>query len=612
MTYFTQVKALFLEFCASLRDSRASSRESLAFALSIDRLVVNDRRFNVLLENFVLMVVSSFFGYLMQKVSEGWLAPGRVRIEHVLTFATCSLVFGFVTVWYKQLVVYRRSKFDDIGRQLLDDMEVEKMVSLDVGRITDPEFVELRTHARGRGRYAFKELWVERYQVWASCLAMLGSFAVIIALDVWIVLIMCLPLIPGLLKSILVDKRERELDEALVHPERVRDEYAWCLRDTVMSVQTKLFGFVPRYLKKYATSKSEILERRFLQHRFVRKANILVGAVQRVSFAAVLVYLGVAVVHGEYDLLKLFALFGSARTFSRGLNDISWRTTRLAELHKDYLYLKRILDTEPLLDESGCEEVSYGSAPTIGIAGVRMKYPRQDAYALKDCTLAINPGSRIMIVGKNGCGKTTLLRLISKVFLPTEGEVLLDGVDVRTIKQASLLNYVMYVTQGNRIADFPIDTAVTGLDRDKIDYERLLVASSMLGADEFVSRLPFGYQTQIGVEWPGGVDLSTGQMQRLKLVAAMYRLLDPDVHVGLFDEPMANCDAQTRTRFYSALSHSALRQKTIVVVAHDPLYLSYFQRVVVMDDGHVTHDICTPEEIAGYREKLALNLSADL
>ena len=101
-----------------------------------------------------------------------------------------------------------------------------------------------------------------------------------------------------------------------------------------------------------------------------------------------------------------------------------------------------------------------------------------------------------------------------------------------------------------------------------------------------VIALPEGMKTWIGEDWPTGRGFSTGQMQRLALAGAFYRFLDPRIFIGIFDEPMANCDVETRTRFYRSIGKAPeFSRKTVLMSLHDPLYLQQFDRVVLLEVG---------------------------
>ncbi len=155
--------------------------------------------------------------------------------------------------------------------------------------------------------------------------------------------------------------------------------------------------------------------------------------------------------------------------------------------------------------------------------------------------------------------------------------------------------------------------ALTGLVGEAIDGDRMALALLYSGADDVVAALPDGMRTWIGEQWPGGRGFSTGQMQRLALAGAFYRFLDPFVFVGIFDEPMANCDVETRSRFYQSIRKAPeFSRKTILMSLHDPLYLQYFDRVLLLEDGAIAKDLRGHAEIVGYRERIALALAADL
>ena len=139
------------------------------------------------------------------------------------------------------------------------------------------------------------------------------------------------------------------------------------------------------------------------------------------------------------------------------------------------------------------------------------------------------------------------------------------------------------------------------------------LALDFSGADEIVATLPEGMETWIGEQWPGGRGFSTGQLQRLALAGAFYRFLDPGIFVGIFDEPMANCDVETRTRFYQSVSKaSEFKDKTVLMSLHDPLYLHYFDRILLLEKGVIVEDLRGHEKIVSYRERIAMTLAGDL
>ena len=145
------------------------------------------------------------------------------------------------------------------------------------------------------------------------------------------------------------------------------------------------------------------------------------------------------------------------------------------------------------------------------------------------------------------------------------------------------------------------------------ELSRLWAALEVTDARRLVQEDPRGLGVWNGTEWSDGRGFSTGQEQRLLLAAGVYRALNPSMHIMLLDEPTANCDAEMKSHFFSALTKSpSLKRHTVLVSMHDPLYLHYFDRVLHFENGSLMQDLRTTSQIEAYREKIALSLAGDL
>jgi ATP-binding cassette subfamily B protein len=272
-----------------------------------------------------------------------------------------------------------------------------------------------------------------------------------------------------------------------------------------------------------------------------------------------------------------------------------------------------VLATQPLIDESHAEDIEITETPELLVEDISFAYPSTGIPVISGCSLIIRPGEKVALVGRNGSGKTTLQRLIAKIYVPTNGSIWIDGHEIRSVRQQSWLNYVVVATQELKLPSMEIARALTGHVATEIDKNRMGAALVFSGADDVVTELPDGINTWIGEDWPTGRGFSTGQMQRLALAGAFYRFLDPKIFVGIFDEPMANCDVETRARFYQSVSKAPeFRRKTVIMSLHDPLYLQHFDRVLLLQDGKVAKDLRGHDEIVSYRERIAMTLAGDL
>lgn len=213
----------------------------------------------------------------------------------------------------------------------------------------------------------------------------------------------------------------------------------------------------------------------------------------------------------------------------------------------------------------------------IRFEGVRVTYPNASGDALRDVTLGIPHGARTAFVGPNGSGKTTLLGLVPRLYDPSEGRVLVDGVDIATVGVRSLREQIGVVTQETVLFRGTIMHNIaygTGADEG-----RVRAAAIKARADEFIERLPLGYQTMLG---EGGAGLSGGQRQRLSIARAILR----DPAILILDEATSMIDAESEAGIGEALGEFG-KGRTTLIVAHRLSTVMDCDSIVVLDQGRV-------------------------
>lgn len=197
---------------------------------------------------------------------------------------------------------------------------------------------------------------------------------------------------------------------------------------------------------------------------------------------------------------------------------------------------------------------------------------------LKDLTLEILPGKTIALVGRSGCGKTTLTKLLAGLLEASEGTILYDHTDLKTLNYRDLRQHIGLVLQENHLFDETIANNISFGDAEP-DFDRVLWAAQTANAHEFISRLPLGYETRIGET---GLAISGGQKQRIAIARALYH--DPPVLI--FDEATSALDTESERAIQSNMAQLK-SGRTCIVVAHRLSTIRDADMIVVLEHGKI-------------------------
>ena len=230
-------------------------------------------------------------------------------------------------------------------------------------------------------------------------------------------------------------------------------------------------------------------------------------------------------------------------------------------------------------DESGGDALDRPKpAGDLQLENVVFAYGPDSVPVVDGVTAAFPAGRMHGIIGPNGSGKTTTLKLLQRLYVPQQGRVVLDGADLEQFSRGQLAHWIGYVPQDPFLFGGTIKENIAQ-GREDADDEAILAAAKAAGVDDFVDDLKSGYETDVG---EGGRKLSSGQRQRLAIARALFN----DPVVLLLDEPSANLDKMTEERLIAVLKDLA-ESRTIIVVTHSPGLLKACQTITALNKGVV-------------------------
>jgi ATP-binding cassette subfamily B protein len=259
------------------------------------------------------------------------------------------------------------------------------------------------------------------------------------------------------------------------------------------------------------------------------------------------------------------------------MDAIGWVLSMSEECQTASQRLNEVLDSRPeIADRPGAGSLEHCGG-RIEFRGVGFKYPKSDEWILRNLDLTIEPGETVGIVGRTGSGKTTLAYLIPRLYDVAEGQVLVDGIDVRDLQLRSLRTHIGVAFEDPILFSASVHENLV-MGRPIVSDEELKRAIDVAQAG-FVWDLPWGLETRVGEQ---GYTLSGGQRQRLALARAV--LGNPPVLV--LDDPLSSVDVHTEAVIEEALAR-VLEGVTGLLVVHRPSTLALADRVALIDGGTV-------------------------
>jgi ATP-binding cassette subfamily B protein len=469
---------------------------------------------------------------------------------------------------------------------------MEQASRMDLAQFEDPNFYDKLERAR--------QQTTPRVMLMTSTLAQVQDVITILFLGVgmawfnpWLILLIAIAVVPAFLGESYFNRTGYSLSVSWTPQRRELDYLRYIGASDETAKEVKLFGLneflTGRFRKvsgEYYEANAKLAKRRAFWGSVLNLGGTL-------AYYAAYVVILITAVKGIITLGVLTFLAGS---FARMRQLLQGVLSRFSSIAQGALYLKdyfEFMEIQPtIISKPGSIPFPSPIREGFTFENVGFQYPGSENWAVRGLSFHLKPGEKLALVGENGSGKTTLTKLISRLYDPSEGRILLDGVDLRQYDLNDLRAHTGVIFQ-----DFVkyqmrfSENIATGRIQEEGRQEKIESAAVMSLADTVAAKLPDKYDQMLGRRFSDGVELSGGEWQKIALARAYMR----DASVLILDEPTAALDARAEYEVFKRFS-DLTSGKTAIIISHRFSTVRMANRILILRKGELA-EIGTHEEL---------------
>jgi ATP-binding cassette subfamily B protein len=474
--------------------------------------------------------------------------------------------------------------------QRVNVMILEKALTLQLSHFEDSEFYDKMTQARREASSRPLSLVNRTFGLVQNAISLSSYAALLFVFSPWAVVILIGAGLPAFFA------------EAKFSGDAFR-LFRWRSPDTRMQIylesviaredgvkEVKLFQLGPRLLQRYR----DIFNKLFVEDRRLTLRRdtwgFFLGLLSTAAFYGAYAWIVITTMNGA---ITLGAMTMYLMLFRQGQSAVAAILSSISGMYEDNLYLSNLYEylEQPVPSRQGTASVGTDPSRGLEFENVSFAYPGANSKALTNVSLQIRPGESLALVGENGSGKTTLIKLLTRLYEPTEGRILLDGMELQDWDVEALRERIGVIFQDFGRYQFSVGENIGAGDVRHIDdADRWKAAAETGMAAPFIEDMPDGYATQLGRWFKGGRELSGGQWQKIALSRAFMR---SDADILVLDEPTAAMDAASEAAIFDHF-RSESHNKMTILISHRFSTVRAADQIIVIHGGEIvergTHD----------------------
>ena len=521
-------------------------------------------------------VVDSLTGFTLQSVG-----------SHVLTFTIVLpfLVLGLLLIFDKifqsagkWVRTIQSERIQDYMTGLIHD----QALAMDLSFYDSPSFYDRLHRARGDAIHRPLALLEGLGNLGQNALTLAGMAALLVSYSFWIPILLLAGTIPALWVTLRYIGRYNEWWLQNTIEDRRCGYFDWLLTQREAAQELRLFDLGGHYRSSYQRLRAHLRNEKITLEKSNLLAELSAGTLALLTTALAMIWMILRTISGLAsvgDIVLFYQAFGQGQRLMASL------LSSTGEVYQNVLFLDNLfelLNTVPKV----CDPQNPIPVPSfkqnVSFENIDFSYPESDRHVLHDFSLTLKSGEIAAIVGENGEGKTTLIKLLCRFYDPDKGRVTIDGIDIRQCRQAELRrNITVLFQEPVRYHVSASENIAHGDIAGHPTSDTIKKAAEAAGAYDVITRLPEGFETVLG-KWFGGAELSAGEWQRVALARAFLR----QAKLIILDEPTSMLDVWAEAKWFSRFRKLAVGS-TVLIISHRLATTMHADVIHIMRGGKI-------------------------
>lgn len=546
--------------------------------------------FFAIIQGFMPVIRSLVAASILNELTN--IVVGLGKGEHVSFDPTMKyLIIQFALIFATSIISNLETMIVRIsGDLVVNHVNVKimkKAKDVDIASYDRPEFYEKLENASREAGNRPIQILRSTFSIMSTLISMISYIIILLAVSPIAPLIIILLSMPSAIISFSYRKKNFNYLRRNSKSRRELSYYSGLSTNKDMAKELRIFGLYDHFRERY----QKIYKNYFkgLKSLFVKEGmlNICIAIISAVVNCALFLYIARGVYNGNM-LVGDYSLYtGALNSISGGMSSF---IATMATIYEGTLFIDNLIafmnekqTVVPLI--SAPRKVEHHVGHRIELRNVSFRYPGTERYVIKNFSAVLEPGDTVVLVGLNGAGKTTLIKLITRLYDPTEGEILLDGHDIREydLRELYSLYGIIFQDFGKYAVSVKENITLSRIDIEP-DEAGIKEAAEKSASAQFIDKLPSKYDTPLmRIFEKDGLELSIGQWQKLSIARAFYS----DSDILILDEPTASLDAIAEQEIYNQFD-TLRKDKTTIFVSHRLSSATFADKILVIDGGVLT------------------------